>query len=427
MAPRSSEVSLDADPATAPHAAAAATSSVVTDANPQTSAPDSTRNQANQPGTPAAVASSAQPTGAAQSPAEPTELLALVQSLQTLSPAEQNQLLQDLKQTDPKLWPLVTQQFKASLEYRKQHPNGALTPVATPATSSVASALPVHPTTAPAAIPTPPARPLAAPPASSASAAIVPAAATAVAPAAELAPSDWRQPLSSTIASVEQSLRESPGSDDRQIYLRLLHLIAGHRDQALELVAGREPAEQEFWSKELYALSTLWDASRQPDSGKRRTEAAIHFDEANGKLRELGLLTIRNLAFCTEVSSYGVYKRFEKDEFRPEQRVLVYAELENFVTQATPQGYHTALKASYQIFDGRGTKVEQQDLPPMEEFCQNPRRDFFVAYSDVRLPKQIYDGRYTLKLTIEDTLGKKIAQSSIEFTVKNQTASLATR
>ena len=29
----------------------------------------------------------------------------------------------------------------------------------------------------------------------------------------------------------------------------------------------------------------------------------------------------------------------------------------------------------------------------------------------------IYDGRYTLELTIEDTLGRKIGQSTIEFTV----------
>ena len=34
------------------------------------------------------------------------------------------------------------------------------------------------------------------------------------------------------------------------------------------------------------------------------------------------------------------------------------------------------------------------------------------------LPKRIYGGRYTLQLTIEDTLSQKIGQSSIEFTIK---------
>jgi hypothetical protein len=202
--------------------------------------------------------------------------------------------------------------------------------------------------------------------------------------------------------------------------------MEGDRDKLLAPLAGREPAEQEFWSKQMYALSVLMDASRQPDRGKRATEAAIQLGEAQLKLCQTGLLVVRNLAFCTEVSSYGVYKPFDKAEFKPEQRVVLYAEVENFVSHSTPQGHHTALRASYQIFDNRGAKVDEQELPTMEEYCQNPRRDFFVAYSDVRLPKQIYDGRYTLKLTIEDTLGKKVGQSSIDFSIKSNTGSLAT-
>ncbi len=52
-----------------------------------------------------------------------------------------------------------------------------------------------------------------------------------------------------------------------------------------------------------------------------------------------------------------------------------------------------------------------------EEYCQNQRRDFFMRYH-VWLPKRIYSGRYTLQLTIEDTLSQKIGQSSLEFTIK---------
>ena len=36
------------------------------------------------------------------------------------------------------------------------------------------------------------------------------------------------------------------------------------------------------------------------------------------------------------------------------------------------------------------------------------------------MPKQIYNGKYTLQLTVEDTKGQKIGQSSIEFTVKEK-------
>jgi hypothetical protein len=128
---------------------------------------------------------------------------------------------------------------------------------------------------------------------------------------------------------------------------------------------------------------------------------------------------VRNLAFCTEVSSYGVFKRFEREELRPGEKVVLYAEVENYLSQATPRGYHTALGGSYQIFDSRGQKIDEHELPLMEEHCQNPRRDYFLAYDSLRLPRELLDGKYSLKLSIEDTLGKKIGQSSIDFKVKN--------
>ena len=66
---------------------------------------------------------------------------------------------------------------------------------------------------------------------------------------------------------------------------------------------------------------------------------------------------VRNLAFCTEVQSYGCVKPFKAYEFAPGQEVLLYAEVENFTSEATPKGYHTALRSSYQVLDGRGQRV----------------------------------------------------------------------
>ena len=42
--------------------------------------------------------------------------------------------------------------------------------------------------------------------------------------------------------------------------------------------------------------------------------------------------------------------------------------------------YHTALKASYQILDERGARVDEKEFALTEEYCQNPRRDFFIRY-----------------------------------------------
>jgi hypothetical protein len=91
--------------------------------------------------------------------------------------------------------------------------------------------------------------------------------------------------------------------------------------------------------------------------------------------------------------------------------------VENFKSESTDKGFRTALRSSYQILDPHGARVAQQEFALTEEYCRNPRRDFFIRYF-VWMPKRIYGGKYTLQLTIEDTLSQKIGQSTIEFEIK---------
>jgi hypothetical protein len=91
--------------------------------------------------------------------------------------------------------------------------------------------------------------------------------------------------------------------------------------------------------------------------------------------------------------------------------------VENFASAPTQAGYHTSLRSSCQILDSRGTQVDNRDFAATEDYCQRPRRDFFIAYR-IRLPKQMPPGTYTLRLSIEDAQCRKTGQASIEFTVK---------
>jgi hypothetical protein len=116
------------------------------------------------------------------------------------------------------------------------------------------------------------------------------------------------------------------------------------------------------------------------------------------------------------VSSYGVYVKFKEDEFKAHQPLILYAEVENSKSDETAKGFHTALRSSYQILDAQGRRVAENDLALTEEYCQNLRRDYFLRYF-LSVPERIYAGKYTLQLTIVDTLSQKIGQSSIEFTV----------
>ncbi|HEY2761827.1 MAG TPA: hypothetical protein VGI75_13820, partial [Pirellulales bacterium] len=176
------------------------------------------------------------------------------------------------------------------------------------------------------------------------------------------------------------------------------------------------PADQEFWREELVGLAAAIDDQSIPDASRRAAEAVQHLRDAAGKLGQSAAMTVRNLSFCTEVSSYGVFKPFAKYEFKPGEQAILYAEVDNFTIESTDKGYHTAMHSSYQVYDNRGAKVAEQDYAVTEEVCRNPRRDFFIRYF-VYLPKRVYDGNYTLQLTIEDTIGNKVAQSTIPFTI----------
>ena len=148
----------------------------------------------------------------------------------------------------------------------------------------------------------------------------------------------------------------------------------------------------------------------------RTAKARQHLQSAENTLAGSAPLAVRNPAFCTEVTSFGVTKPFANYQFKPGQELLLYTELENFTSELTDKGYHTAMHSSYQIFDSRGAKVTEQDYAITEESCRNPRRDYFLRYF-VYLPKQIRSGNYTLQLTIEDTLGKKVGQTTVPFEI----------
>ncbi|HEX4142904.1 MAG TPA: hypothetical protein VHY91_05080 [Pirellulales bacterium] len=245
---------------------------------------------------------------------------------------------------------------------------------------------------------------------------------TSPAPATEIDPLDWHAHLKAAIRGMERETADPPSTTaaiGRHAGLRLLNLVDGDRDGALRPLAGVSATQQDFWSQQLFGLSTYLDAERTPDDARRAAAAAVHMRDANLKLGDMATLMVRNVAFATEVSSYGVYKKFDHYEFHSGQEVLLYAEVENFKSAATDQGFHTALRSSYQILDNRGARVDQKEFEVSEEHCQNPRRDYFIRYF-VWMPKRIYGGTYTLQLTVEDTLSQKIGQASIEFTVADK-------
>ncbi len=232
-------------------------------------------------------------------------------------------------------------------------------------------------------------------------------------------PDVWRSTVDAAIRQLEQATKSPPtnaAESEPHVHLRLLYLIAGRRDDALKPIPGLPVAHQDFWSLELYGLAAWLDARRQPVDELRASTSAAQLQQAATRLGQAGNLAVKNLALCTEISSYGTFTPFEKDEFQPGQQVLLYCEVENYKVAQTPQGHHTSLAGSYQILDAQGRRVHADDLPATEEYCQNPRRDYFIPYA-LYLPAKIYEGKYKLELSIEDTLSRRIGQATIDFSI----------
>lgn len=232
-------------------------------------------------------------------------------------------------------------------------------------------------------------------------------------------PVEWTEHVDSAIRLLEKASDQDP---EEQVRLRMLYMATGRYDDAVRAVSDLAAGKQEFWASQFHGLGTLLDEVRNPDAPGRTAEAKQVLAEAASQLGELAPLVVRNLAFCTRVHSYGCFEAFASYEFVPEQRVLLYAEVDNFTSESTARGYHTSLKSSYQIFDARGQRVADEELALTEEICQNRRRDFFIVY-DFHLPRRIYPGKHTLRLTIEDLKGKKIGDSCIDLEIVSESGS----
>jgi hypothetical protein len=325
-------------------------------------------------------------------------MLGQLRQLRATDPAAEDELLGRLQQSDPSLWPLVVEQFRATLAYRRAMEQARaaeevqrLPPVdGAPALAGITRLPPSTPTDG-----------------------------VTQASYGEPACGSGTERLAGAIAALE---RETPAvpTTPRDLSdcarLRMLYAVAGRREDAARPIPGAPPAVQGFVSKEMEGLGTWLDAGKLPDAGLRAVESKPTLSEALVKLGDAAPLAIRNLAFCSEVLSYGCLKRFDKYEFTPGQEVLVYAEVENFASESTPRGYHTALRPSYQILDSQGQWVSDHALSATDETCPSIRHDYFLSFR-VRLPKNIAKDRHTLRLVIADNVSRKVGQARLDFRV----------
>lgn len=232
---------------------------------------------------------------------------------------------------------------------------------------------------------------------------------------------DWRGHI---YAALQQLEDQGPtNSPEEQVQLamvdRLLNLSVGDLDAASKPIDGLQLNGQDYVRHTLEALHEVANPAGNPVEIKRYTLAMLSQRKAINALAAVSNLDVRNVALCTEVDGFGVVSKFPQYNFKPDQELLLYCELDNFVSSfAEGKGYETQLQGSYEIVDDSGRRVADQLLPLDSHLCRNQRRDYFIAYR-IYMPQKIEAGRYSLKLTVEDLKGRKFGQSSLDFQISN--------
>lgn len=248
-------------------------------------------------------------------------------------------------------------------------------------------------------------------------------------PDAALQSAYWQETLQRLTALVEAEVAAAqPGYSEperlayvkRQIWLRMLYLMAEQPQLAQQAIPGIDPAEQEFWTELFWAISNYFDEQSFPNTSDRAALTVDQLASAQRQLEAIAPLQLHSVSFCYKINSFGNFDRYERDEFRPGQPVLLYAEIRNFRSEpAAAGGYVTRLKSHIEIRRGgpEGQPVEQNTFPSTEDTCRSIRHDYFHSYK-IDLPQHLTPGPYTLVLTVEDELGHKSATQAVNFLVR---------
>lgn len=238
----------------------------------------------------------------------------------------------------------------------------------------------------------------------------------------------WQDELRGVISLMEaeaarpaedNSPAEKQAHIQRQIYLRMMYLMAAEPEKAQLPLMDVDPVDQEFWSSMFWGMSNYFSDDPTIDLGVRASQTATQLQTAARHLQSIADLELRNVSLCQRIDGWGLYERYDRDEFEAGQAVLLYGELRNFHSEQTITGYRTVIHSTVEIVRAgeEQTVIEKLDLGEVEDLCKGLRTDFYNSYQ-INIPSNLTPGPYRLRLLIEDKLSGRMATQTMGFVVR---------
>jgi len=219
------------------------------------------------------------------------------------------------------------------------------------------------------------------------------------------------------IATLQDRVKSDPADLGAQWELRLLQLASGDDQAARDLPDGAAGDFVEPLRHAVNALIAVRDALQHPLTQAEPAVAAV--EALNDAVRRRADLLIPTVALCTRVQTFGVYDELATEALQPNRanRAIVYVEVANFASEATPDGrYRTVLSNELEVLTPQGQSLWRQEESNIVDLSRRPRHDFFLAQM-VTLPATLGAGEYVLKVTLQDDLSGKSNQAVHPFSV----------
>lgn len=238
----------------------------------------------------------------------------------------------------------------------------------------------------------------------------------------------WQDELRKVISLMEAEAARPPEDDSpaekqahiqRQVYLRMLYLMAAEPEKAQLPLMSVETVDQEFWSSMFWGMSNYFTDDPSLDPGARAAQTIAQLQTAARQLQSIADLELRSVNFCQRIDGWGIYDRFDRDEFEAGQTVLLYGELRNFHSEQTITGYRTRIHSSVEFVRAGDEQnvLEQVDLGDVEDQCRSLRTDFYNSYQ-LNIPAGLKAGAYRMRLMVEDRLSGRMATQTLGFIVR---------
>lgn len=227
-------------------------------------------------------------------------------------------------------------------------------------------------------------------------------------------------PPSETLArKFAQRAKDYPQDLSAQLDDQLMRFLHDEPVPDVQSIAGLSAEDRELISAIMDSLTNFRGGLRA-DNNMLFSKKIRPLIELGDRVRGQAELSVPTIALCNSVHGFGLYEPIEPARFvsGQERKVVVYCEVENFLSQLNEKKqYETRLTQDVVLYtESTGLEVWKDKKLTYVDLARTRRHDFFIGRV-ITLPANLTLGTYLLKVTIEDTQARHIAENTVAIEV----------